>query len=395
MAAVVLSTGSQILRQQGSGVIGIALIRTNNYSTDVNLSALKRGTGGRSSFNGLVATVFGATGFTGRYVCNRLGKIGTQLIIPYRADHYEAIRLRLCGDLGQVLFHPYNLRDEEAIAKAVRYSNVVINLVGRDWETKNFKFDDVHVTGARNIARIAKEAGVKKFIHVSALNAAEYPEPHLLPKGSKFLRSKWLGEQAVREEFPEAVIFRPSDVYGQEDRFLRYYSHAWRHQGRSMPLFKNGEHTVKQPVYVSDLAAGIIAACRDADADGKIFQAVGPKRYKLSELVDWFHRIMRKAGKWGYWRYDMKYDPLFKLKVDVTFALSPSFPIANLHWERIERECLTDVIEEGVPTLEDLGVNLMAMEQQVPWELKPFRANLYYDEELGEFEKPTPPKVVV
>lgn len=183
---------------------------------------MKRGTGGRSSFNGIVATVFGATGFTGRYVCNRLGKIGTQLIIPYRADHYEAIRLRLCGDLGQVLFQPYNLRDEEAIAKAVRYSNVVINLVGRDWETKNFKYDDVHVTGARNIARIAKEAGVKKFIHVSALNAAEYPEPHVLPQGSKFLRSKWLGEQAVREEFPEAIIFRPSDVYGQEDRFLRY-----------------------------------------------------------------------------------------------------------------------------------------------------------------------------
>lgn len=198
------------------------MIRTNNYSTDVNLSALKRGTGGRSSFNGIVATVFGATGFTGRYVCNRLGKIGTQLIIPYRADHYEAIRLRLCGDLGQVLFQPYNLRDEEAIAKAVRYSNVVINLVGRDWETKNFKYDDVHVTGARNIARIAKEAGVKKFIHVSALNAAEHPEPHVLPQGSKFLRSKWLGEQAVREEFPEAIIFRPSDVYGQEDRFLRY-----------------------------------------------------------------------------------------------------------------------------------------------------------------------------
>lgn len=182
---------------------------------------MKRGTGGRSSFNGIVATVFGATGFTGRYLCNRLGKIGSQLILPYRADQYEALRLRLCGDLGQVLFTPYNLKDEKSIEKAVRYSNVVINLVGRDWETKNFKFDDVHVKGAEAIARIARKAGVKRFIHVSALNCAENPEPHVLPKGSKFLKSKWESEQRVREHFPDAVIFRPADIYGQEDRFLR------------------------------------------------------------------------------------------------------------------------------------------------------------------------------
>lgn len=191
-----------------------------NYSSD-NLGLVRRGTGGRSSFNGVVATVFGATGFTGRYICNRLGKIGSQLIIPYRADFYEAMRLKLCGDLGQVLFQPYHLNDEKSIEKAVRYSNVVINLVGRDWETKNFKFNDVHVEGARRIARIAKEAGVKRFIHVSALNASEKPKPHLLKKGSGFLQSKWKGEMAVREEFPEAVIFRPADIYGQEDRFLR------------------------------------------------------------------------------------------------------------------------------------------------------------------------------
>lgn len=198
----------------------MANIQIKNYSSD-NLATLKRGTGGRSSFNGIVATVFGATGFTGRYVCNRLGKTGTQLIIPYRADYYEAQRLKLCGDLGQVLFQPYNLKDEKSIEKAVRYSNVVINLVGRDWETKNFKFEDVHVEGARRLARIAKEAGVKRFIHVSALNASENPEPHVVKNGSKFLKSKYFGECAVREEFPEAVIFRPADIYGQEDRFLR------------------------------------------------------------------------------------------------------------------------------------------------------------------------------
>lgn len=119
----------------------------------VNPGELKRGTGGRSSFNGMVVTVFGCTGFLGRYVSNKFGKIGSQLIFPYRADHHEALRLRLVGDLGQTNFQFYELGDEQAIRKAIKYSNVVVNLVGRDWETNNFKFDDVHVDGARRIAR--------------------------------------------------------------------------------------------------------------------------------------------------------------------------------------------------------------------------------------------------
>lgn len=75
------------------------------------------------------------------------------MILPYRSDFYDAQRLKVCGDLGQVLFTPFDIRDEESIAKAVQYSNVVINLVGRDYETKNFKYMDVHVDGARRLAR--------------------------------------------------------------------------------------------------------------------------------------------------------------------------------------------------------------------------------------------------
>jgi len=98
-----------------------------------------------------------------------------QLIIPYRGDAYFIRELKLAGDLGQVLFQPYHLQDEKSIRKAVKYSNVVINLVGRDWETKNFKFNDVHVEGARRIARISREMGVERLIHVSALNVDPLP----------------------------------------------------------------------------------------------------------------------------------------------------------------------------------------------------------------------------
>lgn len=119
----------------------------------VNLTSLKRGTGGRSSFNGMVVTIFGATGFLGPMVGYKFGKLGSQMIYPYRGDFYPAMRLKPTGDLGQVLFHFYNLRDEKAIKEAMKYSNVVVNLVGRQFETRNFKFDDVHVDGARLIAK--------------------------------------------------------------------------------------------------------------------------------------------------------------------------------------------------------------------------------------------------
>jgi len=88
--------------------------------------------------------------------------------------------LKLCGDLGQVLFHPFHLCDEDSIRKCIKYSNVVINLIGRDWETKNFKFRDVHVEGARRLARLCKEANVEHFVHVSALNVSNKLEVSLI-----------------------------------------------------------------------------------------------------------------------------------------------------------------------------------------------------------------------
>lgn len=139
------------------------------------MATLKKGTGYRSSFSGSVATVFGATGMVGRGVVSRLGKNGSQIIIPYRGDYYAAQRLKVAGDLGQVLFSPYDLRDEESIRTAMKYSDVVVNLVGREFETRNFKFHDVHVTGAATLARIAREMGVKRFIHISSINASENP----------------------------------------------------------------------------------------------------------------------------------------------------------------------------------------------------------------------------
>ncbi|CAH0717272.1 unnamed protein product, partial [Brenthis ino] len=395
MAPVALTghLASKILPK--NGYMSIVYINSTHYSTDgkPNLAAYKRGTGGRSSFNGVVATVFGCTGFVGRYLCNKLGKVGTQMILPYRGDFYDAQRLKVCGDLGQVLFTPYDLRDEESIAKAVRYSNVVVNLVGRDYETKNFKFHDVNVEGARRLARISREMGVERFIHLSYLNAEEHPTPLVMRKPSMWKITKYLGEQAVKEEFPTATIIRASDIYGSEDRFVRSFAHVLRIHSQILSLYKKGEETIKQPVFVSDVVQGIINAARDPDTKCQVYQAIGPKRYLLRDLVTWFYQLMRKDENWGFKIMDMKYDPLLPLKVIAINMVSPAYPLGNLSWESLEREATTDRPVKGLPTLEDLGVTLTNMEDQVPWELRPYRAYQYYMDKIGEFPAPPPPKV--
>jgi NADH dehydrogenase (ubiquinone) 1 alpha subcomplex subunit 9 len=390
MAALAGRTNFIICRQVPK-TLAVTSVNQRHESTSVvksqvtNLAAHKRGRGGRSSFSGIVATVLGASGFTGRYVVNKLGKIGSQVICPYRGDPYFMKDLRLAGDLGQILFLPYNLRDEDSLRKVMKYSNVVINLVGRDWETKNYTFHDVHVDGAARIARIARESGVEKFLHMSHLNATPNPRPFYTKEGSQYLLTKYYGEEAVRNEFPDAIVFKPADIYGSEDRFLRYYANRWRRAHGTVPMWKKGTETIKMPVFVSDVAQGIVNAIQDQDAAGKTFEVVGPNSYYLSDLLDFFYAIMRHDN------FKRSYlSPLFRLKV-AYMNRAPSVPV--LTTDRLEREFVTDVLT-GLPTLEDLGVKLTQIENQAPWELKPFRKYGYYEEKLGEWPEPEPPRVV-
>ncbi|KAF6119783.1 hypothetical protein HJG60_010190 [Phyllostomus discolor] len=173
-------------------------------------AVIPHGKGGRSSVSGVVATVFGATGFLGRYVVNHLGRMGSQVIIPYRCDIYDTMHLRPMGDLGQIIFLEWNGRNKDSIQRAVKHSNVVINLVGREWETKNFDFEDVFVKIPQTIAQVSKDAGVERFIHISHLNAD-------IKSSSRYLRNKAVGEKEVRDAFPEAIIIKPSDIFGREN----------------------------------------------------------------------------------------------------------------------------------------------------------------------------------
>lgn len=252
-------------------------------------SILARGSGGRSSVSGIAATVFGGTGFLGRYVVNQLGRIGSQVSTPYRGDELYSRHLKVMGDLGQIIPMPFELRDEDSVRDAIRGSSVVINLLGKHFETPNYKFADVHVDGAKRIAEIAKDEGVDHFVHVSSV-------PGLKECASAWMTTKLEGEMAVREVYPGATIVRPTDMFGSEDRLLtRMADNVMRM--RLIPLANDGESKI-QPIWVNDVASVVGAAARDPERfGGKTLELAGPDIITVRELYDYVCTdIKRETG---------------------------------------------------------------------------------------------------
>ncbi|XP_040201068.1 NADH dehydrogenase [ubiquinone] 1 alpha subcomplex subunit 9, mitochondrial [Rana temporaria] len=340
---------------------------------NVHHAVVPHGKPGRSAVSGVVATVFGATGFLGRYVVNRLGRIGSQIVIPYRCDHYDIMYLRPMGDLGQIQFLEWNPRDKESTLQALQCSDVVINLVGREWETRNYSYEDVFVTIPKNIALLAKEAGVEKFIHVSHLNAD-------IKSPSRYLRNKAIGEEAVREVLPEAIIVKPSEIYGREDKFLNYYANLRWFGG--VPLIAYGKKTVKQPVYVADIARAIVNIAKDPDSMGKTYALAGPNRYLLHDMVRYIYSVTHR--------------PLFlyPLPRPIYHSLARFFELNPFdQWtsrDKVDRFHTTDKKFPDLPGLEDLDITPTSLEQKAIEVLRRHRKYRWLDADLDVTKPATP-----
>nr|KAJ3418858.1 hypothetical protein HK105_007746 [Polyrhizophydium stewartii] len=309
------------------------------------------GQGGRSSSNGHTATVFGATGFLGRYLVNNLGKMGTTVITPYRGTDDERRHLKVMGDLGQIIQLRFDLRREDQIVENLRHSDVVYNLIGRNYETKNFSFERVHVEGARQIARLARENGVAKFIHVSALNAS-------VDSPSRFLRAKALGEQAVLEEFPDATIVRPASLYGHEDKFWNRMGWFARWTPGSFIPVVNGGKTVMRPVYVGDVAMALAKMLRDDAAVGKVVELYGPREYHYRSLVDMFQSIVLREKNIAYLPL-----PIAKLIASVWERILVT-PVVSA--DEFQRLAISDKIgHPGALTFKDFDLSPHTIEETV------------------------------
>lgn len=133
-------------------------------------------------------------------------------MVPFREEMAKR-HLKVTGDLGRVNFIEYDLRNTESIEASVRHSDVVYNLVGRNYSTKNFSLEDVHVEGTSRICEAVAKYDVDRYIHVSSYNA----DPN---SPAEFFRTKGVGEQVARSIFPETTIVRPAPVFGFEDNLL-------------------------------------------------------------------------------------------------------------------------------------------------------------------------------
>eukprot|EP00246_Nothoceros_aenigmaticus_P017028 TRINITY_DN804_c0_g1_i1.p1 TRINITY_DN804_c0_g1~~TRINITY_DN804_c0_g1_i1.p1 ORF type:complete len:391 (+),score=65.72 TRINITY_DN804_c0_g1_i1:306-1478(+) len=268
---------------------------TNFDTSDVRFSSSlavrtptrHRGTGGRSSVSGVIATVFGATGFLGRYVVQQLARIGSQVVIPYRGVDDEYRHLKLMGDLGQIVPIRYDIRDEESIKAAISKSNVVINVVGREHETRNFSFEDINIKAAERLARVAKEHGeITKYVHVSCLGASP-------SAASNQHKTKAAGEKQVIKAFPEATILRPAPMVGTEDRLLNRYA-LYAKNFPAVPIISGGK-TRLQPVHVVDVAAAVVASVKDEGTSlGKAYELGGPDVFTINELVHLMYETIRE-----------------------------------------------------------------------------------------------------
>lgn len=225
---------------------------------------------------GNLATVFGGSGFMGRYAVRALAKDGWRVSAAVRRPDLAG-HLQPMGGVGQIHAVQANLRYPASVTRAVAGSDAVINLVGLLYKSGKQTFDSVHVAGARAVAKAAREAGARSLIHVSAIGADAESKGY-------YGRTKAAGEAAVLEEFPDAVILRPSIVFGPEDDFFNRFA-ALARMAPVMPLVGGGK-TKFQPVYVGDVAAAIAAAAAGKAATGRIYELGGPDILTFRQLLD-------------------------------------------------------------------------------------------------------------
>lgn len=312
-----------------------------------------------------LVTVFGGSGFLGRHVVRALAKRGYRIRVAVRRPDL-ALFLQPLGKVGQIVAVQANLRFPDSIRRAVEHSDIVINLVGILQESGKQRFSKLQTEGAGEIARAAAAVGAK-LIHVSAIGAdAKSP--------SIYARSKALGEAEVLKACPDAVIFRPSLVFGPGDGFFNRFA-ALATFLPVLPLA--GAQSRFQPVFVGDVAEAVARAVDGAVPEGRVYELGGPEVNTLEYFVRYMLEVtMRRRAV-----LDLP-EPAARIQARViefadmlTLGLLP----ANLKLTRDQVTLLQsdNVVSESAKaegrTIEVLGIQPTAVEAVVPGYLWRFR----------------------
>lgn len=222
-----------------------------------------------------LVTVFGGSGFLGRYVVRALAKRGYRIRVPVRRPDLAGF-LQPLGYVGQIQVIQANVRYPQSVERAVAGSDAVVNLVGILAPGGRQTFEALHMAGARSIAAATARAG-GRLVHVSAIGA----DPN---SASHYAATKGEGELAVHAAVPEAVILRPSLVFGPEDEFFNRFASLAR-LFPALPLIGGGV-TRFQPVFVGDVAAAAQRAVDGKAKSGAIYELGGPEVRTFRELLE-------------------------------------------------------------------------------------------------------------
>lgn len=303
---------------------------------------------------GDLITVFGGSGFVGRHLVRELARKGYRVRVAVRRPN-EALFLRPLGDVGQVQPVQANIRDKRSCAAAIDGASAVINLVGVLFEAGGQRFDAIHEIGARRLASLAAEAGVSRFVQMSAIGADDKAE-------AEYARSKAAGEAAALECFPGATIVRPSIIFGPEDQFFNRFA-AMARLSPALPLVGGGT-TKYQPVYVKDVAAAIAAILERDDLAGKTLELGGPEVLTFRQLMELTLKVIERK------RFLVPV-PFFQARLMAVFLQWLPSPL--LTTDQVKLLKTDNVVGEGALTFADLDIKPTSMEAVLPTYLYRFR----------------------
>ncbi|WP_299970050.1 complex I NDUFA9 subunit family protein [uncultured Roseobacter sp.] len=313
-----------------------------------------------------LVTIYGGSGFVGRYIARRMAKAGWRVRVAVRRPN-EAIFVKPYGVVGQVEPVLCNIRDDTSVRAVMSGADAVVNCVGILAESGKNQFEAVQAEGAARVARIAAEEGVTALVQLSAIGADA-------GSASEYARTKAAGEAAVLEHMPQAVILRPSIVFGAEDQFFNRFASMARF-GPVLPVV--GAETRFQPVYVDDVAKAAELALTGKAAPG-IYELGGPDVASFRALMEQMLKVIHR-------RRLVLNVPFFAARImafgfDMLQTLSLGlFTNGMITRDQVRNLANDNVVSDGARGFAELGITPTSMASVLPEYLWRFRPSGQYD----------------